>query len=89
MLLTRPPKIEGAALQGNKERKRKLSGGDELLKGFLHVHESMSQATATPRRYMSFVHAYQAVYSHKKRGIETRQQHLQVSKLSQRIITQK
>ena len=61
-----------------KERKRKLSGGDDLLKGFLHIHESCSPAVATPRRYMAFLHAYEDIYARKKAGIEHKHHHLQV-----------
>ena len=55
-----------------------MSGGDELLKGFLHVHEACTEFGATPRRYMAFLYAYQSVYKNKKETIETRQNHLQV-----------
>jgi dynein heavy chain 2 len=80
MLLTKPPKIEGATIGETKQHKRKLSGGEDLLKGFLHVHESAAQTNlgATPRRYIAFLNTYQQVYSNKKKGIETRQHHLQV-----------
>jgi len=80
MLLTRPPKIEGASIGEKKHGKRKLSGGDELLQGFLHVHQSAAQADmgATPRRYIAFLNTYQQVYGNKKRHIERRQHHLQV-----------
>ena len=80
MLLTRPPKIEGASIGESKQHKRKLSGGEELLKCFLHVHESVATSNlgATPRRYIAFLNTYQQVYSHKKQGIELRQHHLQV-----------
>ena len=72
------PTEEGAGLGEKKVNRRRLSGGDELLKGFLHVHESCMKFGATPRRYMAFLHAYKSVYSKKKNGIETRQHHLQV-----------
>ena len=78
LLLTRPPKTEGGAIGEQKTHRRKLSGGDELLKAFLHVHESCTEFGATPRRYMAFVYAYQSVYNHKKDKIGTRQNHLQV-----------
>ena len=78
MLLTKIPSEEGASLGGKKASRRKLSGGDELLKGFLHVHESCMNFGATPRRYIAFLHAYQNIYSKKKSGIQTRQHHLQV-----------
>lgn len=81
MLLTKPPKIEGASIGEKKRHQRKLSGGEELLKCFLHVHESCIQANmgATPRRYIAFLNTYQTVYSNKKAGVEKRQHHLQVS----------
>lgn len=80
MLLTKPPKIEGASIGEKKSHKRKLSGGEELLKGFLQVHESAAHANmgATPRRYIAFLNTYQQVYNNKKNGIEKRQHHLQV-----------
>ena len=82
MLLTKPPKIEGASIGEKKTHKRKLSGGEDLLKGFLQVHESLAQASigATPRRYIAFLNTYQQVYRNKKSGIEKRQYHLQVSR---------
>lgn len=78
LLLTQAPKVEGAALQEKKTHKRKVSGGEDLLKGFLHVHESCQQYGATPRRYMAFLNTYKSIYSAKKEGVEKRQQHLQV-----------
>ncbi|XP_071126281.1 cytoplasmic dynein 2 heavy chain 1-like isoform X2 [Mytilus edulis] len=87
MLLTKPPKIEGASIGEKKTRQRKLSGGEELLKCFLHVHEHCAQLGlgATPRRYVAFLNTYQQVYNNKKSGIERRQHHLQagVSKLNE------
>ncbi len=79
LLLTRMPKAEGASIGEKKERRRKLSGGEELLKAFLHVHESCTAYGATPRRYMSFLHAYKHVYGQRKEGIQNRQDHLQVN----------
>ena len=78
MLLTRPPKVEGASLTQKKEHRRKLSGGQELLKAFLHVHDSCGKFENTPRRYIAFLHTYQQVYSKKKEKIEQKQLHLQV-----------
>ncbi|KAJ8297986.1 LOW QUALITY PROTEIN: hypothetical protein KUTeg_024517 [Tegillarca granosa] len=87
MLLTKPPKIEGASIGQQKQHKRKLSGGEELLKSFLHIHESCAQNNlgATPRRYIAFLNAYQQIYNLKKQGIEKRQHHLQagVAKLNE------
>ncbi|XP_070553238.1 cytoplasmic dynein 2 heavy chain 1-like isoform X2 [Ptychodera flava] len=86
ILLTRPPKIEGSSLAStDKQHKRKLSGGDEILKNFLQIHQSCGTAMATPRRYMTFLHTYMTVYGHKKRNVEKRQSHLQagLSKLNE------
>lgn len=79
LVLTRVPQEEGASIGEKKERRRKLSGGEDLLKAFLRVHEACSDHGATPRRYMAFLHAYMHVYGKKKSGIERRQQHLQAS----------
>ncbi|XP_013392185.1 cytoplasmic dynein 2 heavy chain 1, partial [Lingula anatina] len=86
LLLTQGPKMEGSSMSEPKERKRKLSGGDELLKSFLHIHESCEVfGTATPRRYVSFLHTYMQVYNNKKNVIAERQHHVQagVSKLNE------
>ncbi|KAK7489861.1 hypothetical protein BaRGS_00018883, partial [Batillaria attramentaria] len=84
MLLTRPPRVEGGSIGDAGQTRRKLSGGDELLKSFLHVHESVGPAMATPLRYLTFVRTYQKVYNNKKHSIEGKQRHLQagVSKLN-------
>lgn len=80
LLLTRPPKQDGARLTANvgESRQRKLSGGDALLKALLQVHDSAPPVNCTPRRYLSFVRSYESVYNAKKTSISTRQQHLQV-----------
>ena len=67
---------------GDKKQKprRHLSGGEDLLRGFLMVHESCAEIgnMATPRRFMTFLHCYQQLYRLKKEGIENKQKHLQV-----------
>ena len=85
MLLTKPPKIEGASIGERKTHKRKLSGGEDLLKCFLHVHEHCEQLClgATPRRYVAFLNTYNQVYNNKKKGIERRQHHLQVTMVTE------
>lgn len=75
LLLTRGPRTEGASL-GKERTKRPLSGGKDLQKAFLSVHESLPGST--PRRYMSFLRTYQNVYKEKKGGIESKQKHLEV-----------
>ncbi|XP_067663541.1 cytoplasmic dynein 2 heavy chain 1-like isoform X1 [Haliotis asinina] len=84
MLLTRPPKVEGGSIGDQRHHQRKLSGGEELCRCFLQVHESCHMFGATPRRYMVFLNTYNQVYNAKKQSIEQRQQHLQagVSKLN-------
>lgn len=64
---------------------RPVTGGEELVKSFLHIHESCLSNGATPRRYITFLTTYQAVYSVKKEGVLKRQGHLQagVSKLNE------
>ena len=79
MLLTRPPTEAGASIGEPQGRQRKLSGGEELLKSFLLVHESVGPISATPLRYLTFVRTYQKVYSTKKDSIEGKRRHLQVS----------
>ena len=76
-LMTRPVKSDK---ESDKKKKRKLSGGDELLRGFLLIHESIAatSTSATPRRFMAFLRAYEQMYASKKEGIEIKQQHLQV-----------
>ncbi|KAK7096855.1 hypothetical protein V1264_003902 [Littorina saxatilis] len=83
MLLTRPPKEAGASIGDAQRRERKLSGGEELLKSFLLVHESVGALSATPLRYLTFLRTYQKVYGNKKDSIEGKRRHLQagVSKL--------
>jgi len=63
-----------------KEKSRHLSGGEDLLRGFLMVQESCAEIgnIATPRRFMAFLHCYRQLYKLKKEGIEIKQQHLQV-----------
>ena len=56
----------------------KLSGGEDVLKMFLAIHESVDAGSATPLRYVTFVRTYQNVYSRKKERIEDKQRHLQV-----------
>ncbi|XP_033632471.1 cytoplasmic dynein 2 heavy chain 1-like isoform X2 [Asterias rubens] len=67
------------------KRRRKISGGDELIKTFLQIHRSASARNSTPRRYVTFLHTYMSVYQKKKAGVELRQKHLQagVSKLNE------
>lgn len=75
MMLTRPPKLEGGSIGEAKGHKKKVSGGEDVLKCFLRIHESCN---ASPRRYLIFLSTYMAVYENKKKSILDKQHHLQV-----------
>jgi len=80
-LMSQPEKSDNKPSdKKQKGRSRHLSGGEELLRGFLMVHESCADIgnMATPRRFMAFLHCYRQLYKLKKEGIENKQQHLQV-----------
>jgi len=74
------PEQSDKASDRKQKRRRHLSGGEDLLRGFLMVQESCAEIgnMATPRRFMAFLHCYQQLYKLKKEGIENKQQHLQV-----------
>lgn len=68
------------------EMERPLTGGKELPKAFLYIHEScVHMGGATPRKYITFLSIYKSVYQSKKEKIHKRQKHLQagVSKLNE------
>ena len=77
--MSQPEKSDKPSDKKQKAR-RHLSGGEDLLRGFLLVQESCAEigSMATPRRYMTFLHCYRQLYRLKKEGIEHKQQHLQV-----------
>ncbi|XP_065833043.1 cytoplasmic dynein 2 heavy chain 1-like isoform X2 [Oscarella lobularis] len=58
-----------------------------LPKHFLAIHESCADAGngATPRRYVTFLDTFKAVYSRKRHGVQKKQSHLQagVAKLNE------
>ncbi len=64
---------------------RPISGGDDLVKAFLHMHDSCSQYGATSRKYMTFLKSYKKVYQSRKECIQKKQSHLQagLSKLNE------
>ncbi len=69
-----------------KEAKRPITGGGDLIKSFLYIHDSCSQfGEATPRKYITFLETYRAVYQARKEKIHRRQSHLKagVSKLNE------
>ena len=70
----------------DKSAGRPLTGGEDLIKAFLHIHEScVPMGIATPRNYIIFLKTYKSVYESKKEKIKKRQSHLQagVSKLNE------
>ncbi|XP_022257756.1 cytoplasmic dynein 2 heavy chain 1-like, partial [Limulus polyphemus] len=85
MFLKKVVQDEGSSIGRNKSADQPIAGGDALLNGFLRIHENCKSNLSVPRRYVSFIHNYQAVYSRKKTGIEKRKHHLQagVSKLNE------
>lgn len=64
---------------------RPITGGQDLFKAFLHIHESSIHLGATPRKYVTFLKTYLSVYQTRKEAIKNRQSHLQagVSKLNE------
>jgi dynein heavy chain 2 len=83
MLLTKLPQVEGAFADEKAATKvsRRVTGGEELLKGFVQIHEQCAAMNliATPRRFMNFINTYRDVYTAKKKKIEERQGHLKVT----------
>ena len=72
-------------MQRELARERPITGGEDIIRNFLHVHESCLSSGATPRKYITFLRTYQSVYSSKKAGVLKQQSHLQagVSKLNE------
>ncbi|PAA68244.1 hypothetical protein BOX15_Mlig013490g1 [Macrostomum lignano] len=85
LLLTRVAREEGSKLRKEEPKQRHLSGGESLLKLFLHVHESVPAVSATPRRYINLLNTYKSLYSGKKSKIQEKKEHLKagVSKLNE------
>lgn len=57
----------------------------ELYRSFLAIHESCREFGATPSQYLSFLQVYQSIYSSKQKELTHKQQHLQVSSVSDGI----
>ena len=79
--------VTGAAkyLSKDKPAERPLTGGEELIKSFLYIHETCTSKGATPRKYLTFLKTYKSVYQSRKEKILEQQNHLQagVSKLNE------
>lgn len=88
-LILTEPSHEGGSIPTTEQRQianqRKLSGGEQLLNGFLFIHKSCQSLDATPRKFLSFVNMYSNLYEAKKSTIELRRGHLQagISKLNE------
>ncbi|XP_068122972.1 cytoplasmic dynein 2 heavy chain 1 isoform X2 [Hyperolius riggenbachi] len=67
------------------EYKKSSSGNSDFYNSFLMIHESCKTHGATPRRYMTFLKVYGALYNSKKTELTKKQKHLQagVSKLNE------
>ena len=72
-------------LRQEEASRRPMTGGEELVRAFLQVHQSCLALGATPRRYIAFLRTYKSIYSQKKEIIVKKQTHLQagVSKLNE------
>ncbi|CAD5120552.1 DgyrCDS9119 [Dimorphilus gyrociliatus] len=88
-LILTEPSHEGGSIPTTEQKQianqRKLSGGDQLLNGFLFIHKSCQSLDATPRKFLAFVNMYSNLYDAKKSTIEVRRGHLQagISKLNE------
>ena len=88
-MLLQSSSMSGAARllnQQDKESNRPLTGGGDLVKLFLYIHESCAESgVATPRNYITFINTYKSVYQSRKEKIHKRQNRLQagVSKLNE------
>ena len=76
---------EGVEQIDHSKGKGGKSGGDELVKIFQLIHDSCNPKDAAPRRYMTFLKTYKAVFNEKKDGVVKRQQHLQVPVITQHL----
>lgn len=65
--------------------KRPITGGDDLVKTFLKIHQSCFMSGGTPRRYIAFLKTYKTVYSKHKETVAKKQTRLRagVSKLNE------
>lgn len=63
--------------------------GEDLVKSFMSIHEMCSEKDAAPRRYMTFLKNYKAIFNGKRDGVVKRQQHLQVCLLTRPLDTGK
>ena len=64
---------------------RPITGGEDLVKTFLKIHQSCLPSGGTPRRYIAFLKTYKSVYSKHKEIIGKKQTRLRagVSKLNE------
>ena len=64
---------------------RPITGGEDLVKTFLKIHQSCLPSGGTPRRYIAFLKTYKSVYSKHKDTIGKKQTRLRagVSKLNE------
>jgi dynein heavy chain 2 len=90
LVLTKEERVEGADIGAKKdkksEKKRRVSGGDELLQSFYKIHSSIKKSEdSTPKKYVTFIKTYKNVYSREKLQITSRQEKLTkgVSKLTE------
>ncbi|XP_018422828.1 PREDICTED: cytoplasmic dynein 2 heavy chain 1 [Nanorana parkeri] len=67
------------------EYKKSASGNSDFYNSFLMIHESCKAYGATPRRYVTFLQVYEALFDSKRTELTKKQKHLQagVSKLNE------
>jgi hypothetical protein len=59
-------------------KKRPVTGGDTLMKAFVHMHEKCPPALACPLKFITLLKNYVIMYKKKKGTISSRFQRLQV-----------
>ena len=73
--------ISEEEMQVSQKSKKHSGSEDGISKNFLQIHESCLNRGATPRKFMTYLKTYKFIFSGKKQGIVTKQQHLQVRRL--------
>lgn len=73
--------LSNVGAKSDEESTKGKTKGEDLVKGFLSIHETCSEKDAAPRRYMTFLNNYKNIYTGKKDGVVHRQQHLQVKRV--------
>ena len=75
----------GKMVRSDGHGERPLSGGEELVRTFVKIHQSCVSSGATPLRYIAFLRTYKSLYFKRKGEVVKKQKHLAagVSKLNE------